>query len=59
MLSLGAVKYGMAAAALVVSALGLLSAEWFSVFPRVAALLNCFTGGIIISTALVHLLAEA
>mmetsp|Transcript_12017 Transcript_12017/g.36152 ORF Transcript_12017/g.36152 Transcript_12017/m.36152 type:complete len:292 (-) Transcript_12017:84-959(-) len=54
-----AVKCGIAAASLGVAVAGLASAEWFASKPRLSAVANMFTAGLIVSTALVHLLADA
>jgi len=59
-LSVPALKYVLSASSLVVAAAGLASAEWFDIVQsKSATLLNCFTGGVIIATALAHLLADA
>jgi len=49
----------MAAATLVAAMVGLLQAEWFALRPRLAAMAQLWTGGLLIATALVHLLADA
>ena len=53
------VKYGFAVTTLVVACGGLFQARGFALRPTLAATANCFTSGVIIATALVHLLAEA
>jgi len=52
-------KYAMAVSALVVAVVGFEQAARWSLSPRGSAMANLFTGGLILSTSLVHLLAEA
>jgi len=59
MLRSSAQKYMMALTALLVAAAGLVQASRFALSPKLAVMAAIFTGGLIIATALVHLLGEA